>query len=94
MLSSTQQVTLETSNGQLDAEEGRVGNGVTLLTCTYLVYGVLKSFLLRVGLGQRVGMMLCKFHSPVSLPLESRFKYKHTNCSKQHQHNCCHDNRE
>lgn len=72
---------------------GGVGKRVALLACTYLVYGVLKSFLLRVGMGQRVSMMLCEFHSAISLSLESRFIHNDTNYSKYHEHNCCHDNR-
>lgn len=36
---------------------------------TNLVYGVLKSFFLRVGMGHRVRMMLCELHSPIPLPL-------------------------
>ena len=36
---------------------------------TYLVYRVLKSFFLRVGMRQRVCMMLCELHSPIPLPL-------------------------
>lgn len=59
----------------------------------YLVYGVLKSFLLRVGFGQRVSMMLCELHSPIPLPLESRFKDEHNNCSKYGEHSNCHHNR-
>ena len=54
---------------------------------TYLVYGVLKCFFLRVGLGQRVSMMLCELHSPIPPPLESRFMNEHSDCNKHGEHN-------
>ena len=60
---------------------------------TYLVYGVLKGFLLRVGPGQHVSMTLGELHSPIPLPLESRFKDKHSDCSKYGEHSYCHHNR-
>ena len=60
---------------------------------TYLVYGVLKGFFLRVGLGQRVSMMLCELHSSIPLSLESRFTDKHSDCSKHGEHSYCHHDR-
>ena len=54
---------------------------------TYLVYRVLKGFFLRVGLGQRVSMMLCELHSPIPPPLESRFINEHSDCNKHGEHN-------
>jgi len=56
---------------------------------TYLVYRVLKGFILGVGLGQRISMMLCELHSPIPLPLESRFISKHSDCNKHGEHNYC-----
>ena len=59
----------------------------------YLVYRVLESLLLRVGMRQCVCVIFFQFHSSISLSVSPQFKDKKTKGSEQHQHDRYHDKR-